>query len=216
VFPQQHLQTQPSTNSPNFLSFPREGHIDSNFYGPSTDADLFSGFDWIFNASFDDALPYEARADGIMSVQPSQSAGTSKQVSRQAVVGGQPSSELDPRRPIDGTIALTPTDEHQPEDRGAPEDRWPMEWHAVPVKLLSLPRLGGGDEHLPPQSSHFNIPATTPLTKAHLLNTVQLPMQGSPWQTVSLAEFPTEQMLDHCIDLYFVHFDKVDLPNYRI
>ena len=91
-----------------------------------------------------------------------------------------------------------------PQDRCHPNDPWPMEWHSTQAPRLILPKLGGEDV----LARHF----PTIRIDAALLTTFQeslrLPMERSPWQA-TLTVFPDEITLDHLIDMYFVHFQRV-------
>ncbi|KAH8891122.1 hypothetical protein GQ53DRAFT_649314 [Thozetella sp. PMI_491] len=93
------------------------------------------------------------------------------------------------------------------QERDDPEDAWPAELRTVPAQLSSLPSLGsayGATQHL----GHFQLPLVSDTTLSILQDCLRIPLQGSPWPSVSFATFPKKEQLDHFIDLYFFHFDK--------
>lgn len=99
-----------------------------------------------------------------------------------------------------------------PQDRCNPDDVWPMEWHAASAQCLTLPNLEPLNQDLNMKTgSFYPIQSVTESMRARLLNSVRLPLERVPWQTTSLANFPSKDKLDHCIDLFFRHFDRVCL-----
>lgn len=99
-----------------------------------------------------------------------------------------------------------------PQDRCNPDDVWPMEWHAASAQCLTLPNLEPSNQDLDMKTgSFYPIQSVTESMRARLLNSVRLPLERVPWQTTSLANFPSKDKLDHCIDLFFRHFDRVCL-----
>lgn len=96
-----------------------------------------------------------------------------------------------------------------PRDRCLPDDPWPMEWHAQATQLSALPPLGNRDYEHSYFARYFPTPPISPSTIADFHDSLQLPLQRSPWQAVTLDVFPSEQKLDHCIDMYFKHFNWV-------
>lgn len=99
-----------------------------------------------------------------------------------------------------------------PRDRCSPDDVWPMEWHAASNQRLTLPVLGlpleDSDMSL---GSFYQLPNIDDRSRTRLLNSIRLPLERVPWQTVSLTNFPSNEKLDHCLDMFFRHFDRVSL-----
>lgn len=97
-----------------------------------------------------------------------------------------------------------------PRDHCSPDDVWPMEWHAASGQPLTLPILATVGEELDANpGSFYNIKNITDTERARMVNSIRLPLERPPWQTVSLANFPSKEKLDHCIDLFFRHLDRV-------
>lgn len=92
------------------------------------------------------------------------------------------------------------------------EQNYPMVWPATQPKHLTLPRLGPskGSNSL---SSYFGLPSIGSRGASILQDVLKAPFEQSVWPSACIPSFPTPQELDHCIDLYFAHFDKVRLPN---
>lgn len=211
TMPYEPYPPQQISNFPSFLNFLPEGPSTPAYYGSYGNADIVpSGMEWVFDNNFNDTLtPFPYSPSG-----PYSSMQTLTPIPNAAQAEGlAPSLPLNVERSPNGednqlssTVSLTPTEHF--EDGNVPEDQWPMEWRAVPVQLHAIPVLANV-EGSSPYANHFDYPPITSQTRADLVNTLKLPMQKSPWQVVSLANFPSERTLDRCIDLYFVHFDKV-------
>lgn len=109
----------------------------------------------------------------------------------------------------DQAILDLPTIPHS-EDSCKPDDPWPMEWHAEhSQRSLELPELGADDEEDGQLFSHFFSSWTLrPSTVDALTHFMRLPAQRSPWQAVSLKNFPSKDKLEYCIDLYFGNFHQ--------
>lgn len=99
------------------------------------------------------------------------------------------------------------------QDTLASEDSWLVDWTSVPKQGLLLPRLGGDDAELLP-TSYVSTGSITPAIRIKLLDHVRMPLERGPWAPVSLANFPSCQTLEHCIDMYFAHFHNVSLPSF--
>lgn len=83
-----------------------------------------------------------------------------------------------------------------------------MEWRAAPVMLSALKGLGHSSEG-ENWSSHFSLPRLSASDASSFKDLLAVPLNRSVWPPVSMATFPTSGQLDRCIDLYFLHFDKV-------
>ncbi|KIV82831.1 hypothetical protein PV11_04904 [Exophiala sideris] len=171
-------------------------------YGSGTE--VLSGFDWVFNDSVDDVVPY---VDAVMAP-----TGSNYDGLRPSGLNIEQVPSLNRATPgLEGSVGsnnpFTPSEEPENSRVSVPEDRWPMEWHAVPAQLSSLPPLGQPGQ-LPTYSRHFELSPISASTREGILSSIRQSMQGSPWQAVSLSGFPSEATLDRCIDMYFAHFHK--------
>lgn len=128
-----------------------------------------------------------------------------------------PQAALLPTRPSDNEESLL--DENSmmtglpiphPQEGCSADDPWPMEWHArveTYVNHIVIPSLGNDTPD--PGLKYFS---TTPMSaeaRSTLQEYVQIPSKGSPWRPVIMERFPSREKLDHCIDMYFVHFHPV-------
>lgn len=78
--------------------------------------------------------------------------------------------------------------------------------HAVPLSAFSLPKLSE-NIHI---EAYSNIYLTKPVatsTRTLMEDWLRLPLEQRMWDDVSLSSFPSKDMLDQCIDLYFAHWD---------
>ena len=94
----------------------------------------------------------------------------------------------------------------EPDGPGGPEDRWPMDWQAVPVQLSSLPTLEEG--YQVPLSIHYSTASMNDSALFKIYEYLELSLNTSPWQPVSLESLPGREPLNHFVDLYFVHFHE--------
>jgi hypothetical protein len=83
-----------------------------------------------------------------------------------------------------------------------------MDWIPNPMQRLVLPQLGGSEDELPP-ASNFTATRIHPAIRAKLLDTIRTPLERGHWQPASIENFPSCPKLEHCIDMYFVHFNTV-------
>ncbi|CZR68334.1 uncharacterized protein PAC_18233 [Phialocephala subalpina] len=91
-----------------------------------------------------------------------------------------------------------------PRDSSEPDNPWAMEWCADAAQLESLPALGLSNDHIPPR--YFAIEGMSTSTWDNLQKTIRLAIEHGPWAAISLANFPSKEKLDCCIDLYFARF----------
>ncbi|KAL9560682.1 hypothetical protein ACKAV7_015173 [Fusarium commune] len=71
---------------------------------------------------------------------------------------------------------------------------------------LIIPQLGGDSDRSLQHGSHFQMAKVGELQRSQLLNSTQTILERPLWKAVSLANFPSKAKLDHCIDLFFIHF----------
>lgn len=163
--------------------------------------------DWIFYNSSDDVFPYATQ------MFPSENTILGPNESSMLAMShpnnlARHTSNLPAHSEPDQDSPLSRLQDPQPEEHGDPEDRWPMEWRAVPVQLSALPPLRNGHANMT-YPSHHSLPSINDFTLATIQDYLRIPLEASPWQPVTLDHFPTKEKLDHCIDLYFLHFDQV-------
>ena len=94
------------------------------------------------------------------------------------------------------------------DDRTAPEDSWPSDWEYSQAQRLILPDIGGPDETVP-AANHYSTSPITTSGRLKIIDSIRIPLDRGPWPNVSLTKFPSCDRLDHCVDLFFVHFNKV-------
>ncbi|RFU25958.1 hypothetical protein B7463_g10388, partial [Scytalidium lignicola] len=94
-----------------------------------------------------------------------------------------------------------------PQDGSPPDDPWPMEFHASPSQRIILPPLGEATEPYQTQK-HYSTRVLSSSVHSALRHGIELPSERSPWRSVAVESFPNQQTLDHCIDMYFVHFHQ--------
>jgi Fungal Zn(2)-Cys(6) binuclear cluster domain len=97
------------------------------------------------------------------------------------------------------------------EETYVPVDPWPMAWHSTPVHISALPPLRITEHENLNRARYFTIPSITSATVSNLKEFL-LQSGSTPWQPVSLDEFPNQEQIDHCIDLYFKHCRWVSQP----
>lgn len=185
---------------------PLPGFADSDAFSFFGDPGFDTNFAWLANNSFDDVayIPDFLQYD-LSAVSEAASANATVPINvpfSDAIIGQTMNISLSSEpsklgRPIP-----------DPNEHDAPEDRWPMEWRAVPVQIHRLPVLERSllGVTFP---SHFLLPKLDTSSLDRIKCIMQLPQERSPWQTVSIADFPSGGQLDHCLDLYFLHFDAV-------
>ncbi|KAF5636967.1 cytochrome P450 monooxygenase [Fusarium tjaetaba] len=74
------------------------------------------------------------------------------------------------------------------------------------TQSLVIPQLGGNGDKSLRYGSHFQMPKVVEAQRSQLLDSAQAILERPLWKAVSLANFPSKAKLDHCIDLFFVHF----------
>jgi hypothetical protein len=165
----------------------------------------FDSFAWIFENNLDEVFPSMPPSPGhdlsAMDVEATWAKVDGQQHLR---LVGEDGDVVGPDGQLDDLPQPTPRDHCNP------DDVWPMEWHAASAQPLTLPTLGSaGDERDTNSGFFFSIKSVSEPARAKMVNSIRLPLQRSPWQTVSLANFPSKEKLDHCIDLFFRHLDRV-------
>jgi hypothetical protein len=95
-------------------------------------------------------------------------------------------------------------------NRCTPEDIWPMDWYASPKDYdVTLPALGELDQSMSTSFSYCQTGSVSEEAVRYIRNILQIAIDRTPGQPISLGEFPSTKKLDYCIDHYFAHFHKV-------
>ncbi|KAJ9643794.1 hypothetical protein H2204_001939 [Knufia peltigerae] len=191
----QTFQPQLPLHSLDYMGFFSDPGPYSQQYDSHSSMDILSGFDWVFNDSIDDILP---AADAITT--------STVPVALGPVTVTSSRPPLIQERSLGGRTPCTP-DEQETTGPAVPEDRWPMEWCAAPVQLTSLPVLGKFEQFFM-YSRHFDVPPTNENIRDGIMKSIRQSAQKSPWEPISLADFPSGTTLDCFVDLYFAHFHK--------
>jgi hypothetical protein len=189
--------------------------VDSSAFNDFQDTTLDSNLDWIFSNSLDEVFPSVPGSPRLgQTVDNLGNNPTPIQLGREDVHQSRDMfSGHTPNEADDGLSSLpVPT----PRDRCDPDDPWPMEWHSTPAQFLVLPSLGEPDDDYSLDPAYYPTMAVNSSIRTRLQESVRLPLERPPWQAVSLANFPSKAKLDHCIDLYFAHFDRVGIFPLRI
>ncbi|KAH8816699.1 fungal-specific transcription factor domain-containing protein [Xylogone sp. PMI_703] len=95
----------------------------------------------------------------------------------------------------------------RPKNRCDPDDPWPMEWYAASIHNSELPMLGHDGDSPFNGASYFGMDPITPITRGKMIDSIRLALERS-WPDINLTNFPSEEKLDHCVDLYFAHFHR--------
>lgn len=72
-----------------------------------------------------------------------------------------------------------------------------------------LPALGKELQDATSLPRFYSTTTISSSTSTVLQEFLQLPFQERPWESLNLENFPSNQVLDYCIDLYFAHFNRV-------
>lgn len=168
----------------------------------------FESVAWIFEENLDEVFP---------SVPASPRHNLSAFTLGNADVQQAQNLEQEYQQTIIGSEELEDLPQPTPRDHCSPDDVWPMEWHASSAQHLVLPTLGSvGEDFEVSSGSFYAVANITEQARARMENSIRLPLERTPWQTVSLAHFPSKEKLDHCIDLFFRHFDRVRITPFRL
>jgi hypothetical protein len=106
----------------------------------------------------------------------------------------------------------------QPQATRSYGDPWPLETPRPPQRHITLPALGSDRPQHIPTDRYYHIKPTTDETWYALQRCLRSPFDYSSLQSLSLEYFPSKEKLDHCIDLYFTHFQPtlaiIHLPTF--
>lgn len=186
-------------------AFP-DAFMDLNRSGPFFEADIENSLDWMFSESFDDVFALTNPHSHDQHGKPPSALHADTTLGPSTSNHGPFLSDAylpsAPKSPLD---RLTVPSVDDPE---YPDDRWPMEWSAAPVSLVTLPCLGRPEEDIPP-IGYYSLRTISDQHISTLTELLSAPLQRATWPDVNFSAFPTGKKLDHCINRYFVHFDKV-------
>ncbi|KAL6228769.1 fungal-specific transcription factor domain-containing protein [Aspergillus navahoensis] len=94
----------------------------------------------------------------------------------------------------------------QPRDTLDYGDPWPLETPRPPPRHISLPPLGSDQQESSSRGRYYTLMPINDRTWHALQKCIQLPFEHNTLQSLSLDNFPSKEKLNHCIDLYFAHF----------
>jgi hypothetical protein len=118
-----------------------------------------------------------------------------------------PSSVFD----VPSSLSLSTLPGSARRNSGGPDAPWPMAWNATPIQSFNLPPLGSQENYIK-GPTYFSLTPISASTRTTLLNYLRLALENALWQNVSLDAFPSQEKLDHCVDMFFAHFDRVRHP----
>jgi hypothetical protein len=172
--------------------------MDSNFFNSFFgEPSLQSNVGWIFNDPYENSFP---------------SLTNSPRMPTPPVLGQLLDPIADPMtatsRPEDLNHSVRDNPNSNIQKNGDSENSWLTEWNVIPVQPLVLPSLGTSDEEVPIMRYYSMLPISSS-AREKLLDTLRQPLRRGPWEVVSLEHFPSIAKLDHCVDLYFAHFNRV-------
>jgi len=119
------------------------------------------------------------------------------------------------------TSSLTLTDQSWPSTSQEPaakylssRDRqrdWPLDG-AIPTNgRLDIPKLGKNRSSLPNRPHASRVSSITEEGRKKLQGSISSLLEKPLWTAISLANLPSKEKLDHCIDLFFANFRPVVL-----
>ncbi|RFU30421.1 hypothetical protein B7463_g5902, partial [Scytalidium lignicola] len=176
----------------------------SDVFDSFTSVNIDWNLDWLFSTKFD---------EGFQPGQNSESSDRSFGISPNDQTQAHAAGESSPRDSHESYLFEEPSNGNNNLRSSQPQrvvdDPWPMEWHAVPVRISALPTLGGPDQDYHGGLTHFPTSPITESTISFLKDSLSLHLARSPWKPVSLSGFPGTEKINRCIDMYFKHFDWI-------
>lgn len=97
------------------------------------------------------------------------------------------------------------------DSRSRPGDAWPLQWMGSSNQPLQIPAISQL-QNLSNRGSFYQIEPLTECGQQSMQNIIRAYLERSLWNTVSLANFPTNEQLDYCIDIFFARFNPVSRP----
>jgi hypothetical protein len=88
-------------------------------------------------------------------------------------------------------------------------ESWVTDSQSAHIHTLELPELGESQLSPASQGSYFQLPNTSNSERLRIERVVKNYIQRPLWSSVSIANLPSPDKLDYCIDLFFAHFHPV-------
>jgi hypothetical protein len=88
-------------------------------------------------------------------------------------------------------------------------ESWVIDSQSAHNHTLELPELGEGQLSTASQGSYFQLPKTSNSERLRIEKVIENYIQRPLWSRVSIANLPSPDKLDYCIDLFFAHFHPV-------
>ncbi|KAI1612315.1 fungal-specific transcription factor domain-containing protein [Exophiala viscosa] len=86
---------------------------------------------------------------------------------------------------------------------------WPLDGATPTDRRLDIPKLGENRSSLPNRPCFSRASWITEDGRAKLQPSISCLLEKPLWSAISLANFPSKEKLDHCIDLFFANFRPV-------
>lgn len=178
---------------------------------PFAESDMQTQLDWIFYDSFDHVFPNPIPLQMLpLDSGPLGTSGHAMTLSQEGDIPEQQQADSLHPLPYKGRAIPQDIQNSQIDDRVVCDDRWPVEGRISTAQLSTLPSLKDTHDQAP-YMSHFSLPPVSDSALAHLRSRLEALSERSPWQPISLTTFPSKEQMDYFIDLYFTHFDRVQL-----
>ena len=193
-----------ATSDPTMANLVPEVFAGFDFSGPFFEASIQNGFDWMFNDNYTTPLSSVISRPGQEQQWNSFQTPQSEEVTLtygNAVFGQQ--IPLQSESPLDSLHIPSANQEEET------EDRWPIFWRPEALSISALASLGNSEDVLSHQIFH-NLPVVNLNHMKAFTELLGVPSDKWLWSGVDMSSFPSGKKLDHCIDRYFVHFDKVN------
>jgi hypothetical protein len=185
-------------------------------YPTFDDCDFTSNLDWIFDQdSIDGSFTgmYPNTLMEAFSLQPDQghlmSDLTGTEATARSTTTGSGDSAYASNLGIDLHVdSMEGMINPKPRRTDGPNGPWPSDIPTPPQHEVCIPHLGALDTDHQIFRSFYPGNKIIPRTRDALMRCVSLPFKNSPYQILRLDNFPSEQKLERCIDLYFAHFHQ--------
>jgi hypothetical protein len=182
--------------------------MDAGLFGNLEDSNIHSNLDWIFDSNLNDFSQVELRSPNFNRLFSGPSMDPAHVFQDQPTL--IPLKDTDWAKNGSGEVTSIPSlPIPVPHNQCGPDDPWPMEWHATQGQALELPVLGGQQEGSGSTPIFYPTTPVSPSARMALQDILRAPLMQSPWPILNTPSFPSEEKLNHCIDMYFMHFDRV-------
>lgn len=95
----------------------------------------------------------------------------------------------------------------QRQEAGTPARRWNSS--KPPQNHITLPALGSGGVESSSTSRFFPTISVDQDTREGMLKLLASPFEHNPVQSLDISRFPCKEKVEHCLDVYFAHFQPM-------